>query len=128
MIGGRVLDASAVVAFAEQTSVYTAAVVWTATEADVVLLVPATVIAAVGAVLTPESHEVLDVLLSLPVTVLDPLDAGRARAVGGLVAVHGMGLGAAHVALCAVERGWAVVTGTPEFYRGVVGVEVEETA
>ena len=128
MIGGRVLDTSAVVAFAEQTSVYASAVVWTATEVDVVLLVPATVVAGVSAVLTPAAHEVLDVLLSLPVTVLDPLDAGRARAVGELVAVHGLDLPAAHAASCAVERGWAVVTGTPELYRGIVGLEVEEVA
>lgn len=46
VIGGRVLDASAVLAFVEQRSVYASAV-WTATEEDIVLMVPAAVLAEV---------------------------------------------------------------------------------
>ncbi|MGH3826126.1 MAG: hypothetical protein ACRDQX_02975 [Pseudonocardiaceae bacterium] len=56
MIGGRVLDTSALLAFARGTSIYVAAAVWTA----------------------------VDVLLHLLVTVIDNLDEARARAVGQL--------------------------------------------
>lgn len=61
---GRVLDASALIAFARGTSVYAAAV------------------AAAWAELAEEHQPVLDVLLQLPVMVMDNLDESRARSVG----------------------------------------------
>ena len=60
MIGGRVLDASAHAAFAEQRSVYLSAAVWTAVEEDVVLLVPATALLDARMVVAPGDLEVLD--------------------------------------------------------------------
>jgi hypothetical protein len=67
VIGGRVLDASALVAFASGTSVYAA-----------------TAVAAAWAELAEKHHPVLDVLLQLPVMVIDNLNESRARAVGQL--------------------------------------------
>jgi hypothetical protein len=49
VIGGRVLDASALVAFASGDSIYAAALVWTAVEEGIVLVVPSTAIAAAWA-------------------------------------------------------------------------------
>ena len=46
MIGGRILDGSALVAFARGTSLYAAAAVWTAVEESIVLIVPSTAVAA----------------------------------------------------------------------------------
>lgn len=128
MIGGRVLDASAVVAFAEQRSVYASALVWTAVEEDVVLLVPAAVLVAVEQGLDPRdgaARAVLEVLLGLPVTVVESLDAAAARSVGELAGAHGLDVASAHAARTALDRGWAVVTAAPDRYAAVPGLEVE---
>jgi hypothetical protein len=46
VIGGRVLDTSALLAFARGTSIYASAAVWTAVEESIVLIVPSTAVAA----------------------------------------------------------------------------------
>ncbi len=66
MIGGRVFDVSALVAFARGTSVYATAAVWTAVEESIVLIVPSTAVAAAWAELSEQHHSVLDV--SAPAT------------------------------------------------------------
>lgn len=122
MIGGRVVDTSAVLGFARQQSVYMAAVLWTATEEDIVLLLPATVLAAATAVLDDAGRDVLRVLVDLPVVVVDGLDAERARAAGAV------GLGdvpAAHAALCAAERGWPLITAEPGRYAASTDLGLE---
>jgi hypothetical protein len=124
VIGGRVLDASAIVAFAGGHSVYAAALVWTAVEDGIVLVVPSTAIAAAWAQLPDEDHPVLEVLLDLPVTVVDDLDATRARAVG---AFRGDQLDA-HALLCAHGRGYPLITADASRYAGVrpPGVEIDQ--
>ncbi len=123
MIGGRVLDASAVVAFADGSSIYAAALVWTAVEEGLVLLIPSSAIAAVWAQLPDKDHPVLEVLLQLPVTVVDDLDQARAREVGAL----GGDTLDAHALLCAAQRGWPLVTADAVRYHGgsATGVEIE---
>ncbi|MBW0103119.1 hypothetical protein [Pseudonocardia sp. KRD291] len=123
MIAGRVLDAAALVAFASRTSVYAEALVWTAVEEGIVLDVPSSAVAAAWSRLEETDRPVLDVLLRLPVTVVDDLTAERARSVGG---VGGDPLDA-HALLCATERGWAVVTADPTRYavRPDTGAEIE---
>lgn len=119
------LDASAVIAFADRSSVYAEALVWTAVEEGIVLVVPATAIAAAWAGLSVKDHEVLEVLLRLPVTVVDELTATRARAVG---AVGGDQLDA-HALLCAGDRGWPLLTMDATRYAGRDlddGVEIDE--
>lgn len=69
MIGGRVLDAAALIAFASRTSVSAEALVWTAVEEGLVLVVPSSVVAAAWTLLAEKEHLVLDVLLQLPVTI-----------------------------------------------------------
>lgn len=124
MIGGRVLDASAVVAFASGSSVYAAALVWTAVEEGLVLAVPSTAIAEAWSELQEKHRPVLEVLLQLPVTVVDDLTAARARAVGtvGGEQLH------AHALLCARDRGWPLVTAFAVRYAGIdpSGVDVEQ--
>ena len=123
MIGGRVLDASAVIAFAAGRSVYAAALVWTAVEEGIVLTLPSTAVASAWSALQEKDHPVLEVLLHLPVAVSDDLTATRARAVGAIGGdqMH------AHALLCARERGWALVTAEAGSYSGVdlAGVELE---
>ncbi len=124
MIGGRVLDASTIVSFASGSSVYAAALVWTAVEEGIVLAVPSTAVAEAWSGLPDKHQPVLDVLLHLPVTVVDDLDRGRARAVGGL----GGRPPVAHALLCARDRGWPLVTADAPRYQGtdLAGVEVEQ--
>jgi hypothetical protein len=64
---------------------------------------------------------VLEVLLHLPVTVVDALDATRARAVGAL----GGDQSDAHALLCARDRGYPLVTAR---YTGIrpAGVEIDQ--
>lgn len=121
MIGGRVLDASVLVAFAAQRSVYAAALVWTAVEENVVLVVPSTAIATAWADLEDKHHPVLEVLLRLPVTVVDVLDGERARAVGKL---GGLQLDA-HAVACSRERGWPVLTTDAAHYAIFGDVDTE---
>jgi predicted nucleic acid-binding protein len=124
VIGGRVLDASALVAFARGISIYAAAAVWTAVEESIVLIVPSTAVAAAWAELVEQQHRsVLDVLLHLPVTIIDNLDEARARAVGEL----GGHQADAHAIACAQERGWPLLTAQPARYDGYeqTGVDFE---
>lgn len=124
MIGGRVFDASALVAFAGGESIYAAALVWTAVEEGIVLVVPSTAIAAAWAQLPDKDHPVLEVLLNLPVTVVDNLDATRARAVGAF----GGDQPDAHALLCADERGFPLVTADAVRYTGIrpPGVDIDQ--
>lgn len=124
MIGGRVLDSSAIVAFASGDSIYATALVWTAVEEGIVLVVPSTAIAAALARLPDKNHPVLEVLLDLPVAVVDDLDATRARAVGAL----GGELLDAHAVLCARDRGYPLVTADAARYTGIraAGVEIDQ--
>jgi hypothetical protein len=124
MIGGRVLDASTIARFASGSSVYAAALVWTAVEENLVLAVPSTAVAEACCGVPDKAQQVLDVLLHLPVTVVDDLGGSRARAVGGL---DGPALDA-HALLCARDRGWPLVTADAPRYRGtdLAGVEVEQ--
>lgn len=123
MIGGRVLDTSALLAFARGTSIYASAAVWTAAEESIVLIVPSTAVAAAWTELADEHHPVLDVLLQLPVTIIDALDERRARAVGQL----GGPQADAHAIACAQERGWLLLTAHPDHYipYKYTGVDLE---
>lgn len=126
VIGGRVLDASALTAFAEQRSVYLSAAVWTAVEEDVVLLVPATALLDARMVVAPVDLEVLDVLLGLHVVILDVLDRDPTLAVAELARTHDLEPHAAHAAHCAAERGWPLITARPGSYRALGDAVVME--
>ena len=123
MIGGRVLDTSALLAFARGTSIYAAAAIWTAVEESIVLVVPSTAVATALTELADDHRPVLDVLLHLPVTVIDVLDEARARIVGQL----GGHQADAHAVACAQERGWPLLTAHPTQYAlyKQTGVDLE---
>lgn len=115
MIGGRIFDVTAIVGFATARSVYAEALVMTAIEENIVLVVPGAALARAAA-LIPASHELgVEVLLGLPCTLVDALDATQARAVGALLQQCGqldLDVAVAHVVYCA-QRGWPVVTDDP---------------
>jgi hypothetical protein len=117
VIGGRVLDVTAVTGFSTGQSVYAEALAMTAIEENIVLAVPSAALTRACA-LIPRGHELgLDVLLGLPCTVVDPLDTAQARATGAILEQGGEPRGdiaTAHVVHCAQQRGWPVVTGDPQ--------------
>jgi predicted nucleic acid-binding protein len=110
-IGGVVLDASALLAFASGRP-YPAAVVWHALEQGVVLVVPTAALADAQARLSPGDLAVLDVLLDLPVTVVDDLTRAQAAHVAALLAKASRPdlLPAAHAATVARRRGVRLLT------------------
>lgn len=127
MIGGRVLDTSALLAFARQSSAYVHALVTAAVQESIVLLAPTTALADAWSVLGERQRGMLEVLLGLHVTVLDPLDGDRAREIGQLQTTDAGVSAAAHAITCARARAWAIVTTQPDRYTGY-DVETEPVA
>jgi hypothetical protein len=128
MIGGRVLDASALAAFATGRPVYVRALVWAAVEENIVLAVPSAALGRAWGMLEPEHHPALQVLLNLPITVIDELDPATAQESGLLLAESGHDdIVAGQVAASARRRGWPAVTGEPGSLRKVdTTVAIEE--
>ncbi|GAA2286103.1 MULTISPECIES: hypothetical protein [Glycomyces] len=116
MIGGRILDVSAIVGFATSMP-YPQAVVFTALEQNVVLAIPSGALAEAWSQARRRDRDALLVLLGLPVTVVMDLDQKSARDVGLMLSrsrQHG-NIAAGHVAWCGLNRpGWPIVTGEPK--------------
>jgi hypothetical protein len=112
VIGGKVLDPTAVLDVATGRSIYGRALVDVALRTGIVLAVPAVALMEAWAGSTPEGRPLLSALRSLPVVVLEPLDGEAAEAVGLLAASRGRpATGAAQAVMVAQRRGWSVVTG-----------------
>jgi len=128
VIGGRVLDATALAAFATGRPVYVRALVWAAVEENVVLAVPSAALGRAWALLEPEHHAAMQVLLDLPNTVIDPLDPSAAHESGLLLAASGHDdIATGQVAATARRRGWPAVTGEPGTLRKLdSAVAIEE--
>ena len=89
VIGGRVLDSTALAAFAVGRPVYMRALVWAAVEANIVLAVPSAALGRAWGLLEQEHHAALQVLLDLPNTVIDELTPASAHDSGLLLAAAG---------------------------------------
>lgn len=128
MIGGRVLDSTALAAFAIGRPVYMRALVWAAVEANIVLAVPSAALGRAWGLLEPEHHPALQVLLDLPNTVIDELTPYSAHESGMLLAAAGQDdIAAGQVAASARRRGWPAVTGEPGTLRKLdARVTIEE--
>jgi hypothetical protein len=123
MIGGRVLDSGTLVDAVAGKTIYSRALIKTAVEHSIILAVPATALMAAWAAIPVRERPLLDLVLDIPVTVIDPLDATTARDAGVLVADAPDGaavnLSAGHVALSAQRRKWPVVTTEPHPLRAI---------
>lgn len=118
MIGGRVLDSSALAAFATGRPVYVRALVWAAVEENIVLAIPSAALGRAWSVLEPEHHAALQVLLGLPNTVIHELDPTTAQEAGLLMAASGQDdIVTSQVVSTARRRGWPAVTGDPGALR-----------
>ena len=130
VIGGRVLDSTALAAFAVGRPVYMRALVWAAVEANIVLAVPSAALGRAWGLVEQEHHAALQVLLDLPNTVIDELTPASAHDSGLLLAAAGHSdIAAAQVASSARRRGWPAVTGEPGTLRKLdTAVLIEELA
>lgn len=115
--GGWVLDHHAVSAWA-RVQPYAQALVWSAMEVGMTVVVPAAVLPLAYADTAEQDHDVLRELLELPVTVFDPLTAVEAPELGRILAtatdpaaLMRDSLALAHVVHAAHRRGWPVLTG-----------------
>lgn len=118
MIGGRVLDSSALAAFATGRPVYVRALVWAAVEQNIVLAIPSAALGRAWSVLEPDHHAALQVLLGLPNTVIHELDPTTAQEAGLLMAASGQDdIVTGQVVSTARRRGWPAVTGDPGALR-----------
>jgi hypothetical protein len=118
MIGGRVLDSTALAAFAVGRPVYMRALVWAAVEANIVLAVPSAALGRAWGLVDAEHHAALRVLLGLPNTIIDELTPATAHESGLLLAAAGHDdIAAGQVVACARRRGWPAVTGEPGALR-----------
>jgi len=130
VIGGRVLDSSALTDAVTGKTVYTRALVQTAVEHGIILAVPAAALMATWATVPASERPLLDLVLDTPVTVVDPLDATTARDAGVILAGGRSSgrpdLAAGQVVLSARRRGWPVVTADPRPLRAIdLGIEIE---
>jgi hypothetical protein len=128
VIGGRVLDSTALAAFAIGRPVYMRALVWAAVEANIVLAVPSAALGRAWGLVEQDHHDALRVLLDLPNTVIDELTPASAREAGLLLAAAGQDdIAAAQVASSARRRGWPAVTGEPGALRKLdTAVQIED--
>jgi hypothetical protein len=120
-VGGRILDSSAILGFVAGKP-YSSAIVWHAVDQGVVLAVPAAALAEAWQQTSPKDYDVLRVLLSLPVVVVDEMTT--ADAVDSATLLGGDGgpglVAAAHVVRRAQARpGWAIVTDRADTLRAM---------
>ena len=130
MIGGRVLDATALHDLAVGRTIYAAAFVAAANDLGIALAVPTAALQDAWAGADVEDYPFLELVLGLPLTVIDSLDAVAAERSGILArdthAANAWDAGAAHAVLVARDRGWPVLTADPAPLRAVdVAVPVE---
>lgn len=116
MIGGRVLDASALVDVATGRSIYLRSFIRAAVAEGIALVVPATALQDAWAALDPDQRIFLDGFEAREVGVAAPLTVEAAHSAGelGAQARGAYSTTAAHVVSLALQRGWPVLTADPQ--------------
>jgi hypothetical protein len=118
VIGGRVLDATAIGDIVIGRTVYGGAFVRAAQQVGITLVLPAVALQEAWAACLEKDWPFVELLLALPVTVVDPLDASAAERSALLgrattarhAASAAFDASAAHSVLVARDRGWPVLT------------------
>jgi hypothetical protein len=117
VIGGRVLDVTALRDLTIGRTVYGAAFVAAAVEVGIVLAVPASALLEAWAAARDEDYPFLELLLDLPLTVVAPLDEFTAAQSGAAArdayADGRWSAAAAHAVQVAHSRGWPILTADP---------------
>ena len=120
MIGGRILDTTALTA-AARGSLYMQALLSIAHQRVIPLLVPATALSDAYADLKTDAAHALSTIAQFPLLTVAPLDEADARGAGILRANVDCEASttAGHVAYLAAARQWPVITGDPERLRAL---------
>ncbi|MGA5643333.1 hypothetical protein ACPCTN_31905 [Streptomyces cinereoruber] len=118
MIGGRILDTTALAA-AARGSLYMQALLSVAHQRVIPLLVPSTALSDAYANLKPDAGHALSAIIQFPLLTVAALDEADARGAGLLRSNVGSeaGTAAGHVAYLAAARQWPVITGEPDRLR-----------
>ncbi len=123
MIGGRVLDATAIHDLTINRTIYGAAFLAAANQEGIALAVPTTALMEAWAAATVEDMPFLELLLDAPLVLLDDLDSAYAAAAGILsqdsYAADQWQPAAAHTVAVAQARGWPVLTADPAPLRAL---------
>lgn len=128
MIGGRILDTSALTA-AARGSLYMQALLSVAHQRVIPLLVPTTALSDAYADLKPDAQHALHTIVQFPMLTLAPLTEEDARGAGTLRAQSGTpaDLTTGHVAFIAAAREWPVISGSGARLRALYpDVEIED--
>ncbi|WP_031102497.1 hypothetical protein [Streptomyces sp. NRRL S-146] len=128
MIGGRILDTSALTA-AARGSLYMQALLSVAHQRVIPLLVPTTALSDAYADLKPDAQHALHTIVQFPMLTLAPLTEEDARGAGTLRAQSGTpaDLTMGHVAFIAAAREWPVISGAGARLRALYpDVEIED--
>ncbi|KUF17341.1 hypothetical protein [Streptomyces silvensis] len=120
MIGGRILDTTALTA-AARGSLYMQALFSIAHQRVIPLLVPTTALSDAYAELKADSSHALSTILGFSLVSVAPLDEADARGAGILRAntVSRASTTAGHVVYLAAARQWPVITSEPERLRAL---------
>ncbi|MFI8944116.1 hypothetical protein [Streptomyces syringium] len=128
MIGGRILDTTALTA-AARGSLYMQALLSVAHQRVIPLLVPSTALSDAYANLKPDGAHALSAIIQFPLVTVAALDEADARGAGLLRSNidSEAGTAAGHVAYLAAARQWPVITGEPDRLRALYpDVELED--
>ncbi|MFD3889952.1 hypothetical protein [Streptomyces microflavus] len=128
MIGGRILDTTALTA-AASGSLYMQALLSIAHQRVIPLLVPSTALSDAYASLKPDGGHALSAIIQFPLLTVVPLDEADARGAGILRSNvdTAASTAAGHVAYLAAARQWPVITGEPDRLRALYpDIEVED--
>ncbi|MEU3218704.1 hypothetical protein [Streptomyces sp. NPDC006971] len=128
MIGGRILDTTALTA-AARGSLYMQAMLSVAHQRVIPLLVPSTALSDAYADLKPDAAHALSAIVQFPLLTVAALDEADARGAGLLRSNldSEAGTTAGHVAYLAAARQWPVITGEPERLRALYpDIELED--
>lgn len=122
-IGGRILDAPAISDITTRRTIYAAAFLAAANDVGITLVLPAAALQEAWAQAGEADYPFLALLLDLPLTIVDTLDAGSASRSGILGrdvhAASAWDAAAAHAVLSAQDRGWPVLTANPAPLRAI---------
>lgn len=122
-IGGRILDVTAIHDIAIGRTIYAAAFLAAANEVGIALAVPTVALQEAWAMAEVDDHPFLDLLVGLPITVIEPLDLSASQASGALgrdtYFAGQWDAGAAHTVQVNRGRGWPVLTANPAAIRRI---------
>ncbi|WP_067449926.1 hypothetical protein [Actinomadura macra] len=127
MITGHVVDTTALLDLATGKTIYVRARLRASIAAHASIVIPAAALARAWQLVPDHGRGVLERLPRMEVVHVDDLDEVIAQQTGLLAAsVPDLGVDAAQAAWSARWRRWPLITATPDAYKAIPGVRVEQ--